>query len=645
MTTNEVRSTGLISLPSLRKYFVVATIFILVTILLGQSVQDYYQKQEILETRRIHVYHQQLELAGQIMNQILQLQRIDNHVEQDNVSQLFLININELKSSQDEANNLSEQVTSLSGSNNFLGTEQSISVCIEELIVQANVILAMVEAESLDKAIVLEIYNAYLPTYLSFRNESTRLVEKLSTSLEKETSKHRQAIWNIVIIIMVLIVIASLLLFRFISRLTKREFEILGTINKQLEEDNNFRQQSEQAMAEQADLMLVQQMKMRSILDSTVDSIITITANGTVDSFNRAAEKMFGYPADYVIGKNVKMLMPEPYYSEHDGYLRNFNQTGEKKAIGRVRIAEAQRVDGSTFPIELTVSEVPLSGDKLYTGIIRDITEWKAADEKLKVTLNELTEKQTLLEQEEQIARHVFENITASNNDTIPEIAFWNKPMTTFSGDMMLSAILPSGALRVILCDFTGHGLPAALGAVPVSSIHSAMAKKGLPLEILMDELNNKLNALLPTGIFCCITGVDLDANRTHAHIWNAGLPEVLLVTKTGKIKQRFKSNHLPLGVTSYEHDEKHCQEIHFETGDCIYMYSDGLTEAENNSGEMLGQAGFEQLLSCEKSEDGRLTKIKNKVGSFVEDAPATDDISLVEIKTLVSVDEITLKS
>lgn len=645
MTTNDAGNTGLLSLPNLRKYFVVSTIFILVSILLGQGVQDHYQKQEILDTQRIHAYHQQLELAGQIMNHILRLQKTDDSEDKDNVAQLFLININELKSTQDKIKNLSEQAITLSQTGDFLDTEQSISNCIDLLIVQTNAIWAMMEAESIDKMVVAEIYNTYLPTHLSFRDESTRLIDRLATNLERQTAKHRQAIWNIVIVIMVLVIIASLLLYRLISNVAKRELETFETINKQLAEDNHFRIQNEQAMADQAEMMLIQQMKMRSILDSTIDAIITITDDGTVDSFNKAAETMFGYPADYVIGKNVKMLMPEPYTSEHDGYLRNYHQTGEQKAIGRVRIVEAQRVDGSTFPIELTVSEVPLSGTKLYTGIIRDITEWKAADDKLKRTMAELTEKQNLLEQEEQIARHVFENITASNNDNIPEIAFWNEPMTTFSGDMMLSAILPSGSLRVILCDFTGHGLPAALGAVPVSSIHSAMAKKGLPLEILMDELNKKLNALLPTGIFCCIAGVDLDATRTHAHIWNAGLPDVLLVSKTGKIKQRFKSSHLPLGVTSYDEDEKHCQEIHFEMGDCIYIYSDGLTEAANNKGEMFGQQGFEQLLGGEKSEDGRLTKIRNEVSSFVDNAPATDDISLVEIKTLVSVDEITLES
>jgi PAS domain S-box-containing protein len=645
MTTNETENIGLLSLPNLRKYFISSTIFILVTIFLGQSIQDHYQKEEILETRRIHAFHLQLGLASQIMNQMLQLQTFNNQVEYDAASKDFLISINMMKSTSDDLENLTQQLISLGEADNIATDDQLISAYISGLVLQTNEILAMMEAELVDKSVISEIYHAGQSKHLSFRDESIRLIERLSTNLEREAAEHRQVIWNVVIVIMVLVVIASLLLFKLISSLVKREFETVGIINKQLAEDNLFRQQNEQAMAEQTELMLVQQMKTRSILDSTIDAIITITADGEIDSFNKAAETMFGYPADFVIGKNVKILMPEPYSSEHDGYIRNYHQTGEQKMIGIPRVVEAKRIDGSTFPIEVTISEVPLSGTKLFTGIIRDITAWKVADEKLRSTMAELTEKQELFKQEEIIARHVFENITASNNDAIPEVASWCQPMGAFSGDLMLSAILPSGALRVLLCDFTGHGLPAALGAVPVSSIHSAMAQKGLSLEILMDELNNKLKALLPTGIFCCIAGVDIDVNRTHAHIWNAGLPDALLISKTGEIKQRFKSSHLPLGVTSYDQDEKHCQDIRFEMGDCIYMYSDGLTEAENNSGEMLGQQGFEKFLNCKKSEDGRLTKVKNMVGSFVGDTPVTDDISLIEIKTLVSVDEITLKS
>jgi len=311
---------------------------------------------------------------------------------------------------------------------------------------------------------------------------------------------------------------------------------------------------------------------------------------------------------------------------------------------GRAEVV-GQRKDGEQFPMYLSLSEVDLPECKLFTGVIQDITERKKADETLKQTLKTLSEKQHVLEEEEKIAKHVFENITATNNDTLAEISSWCEPMGSFSGDLTLSTVLPSGGIRVLLCDFTGHGLPAALGAVPVSVTHSAMAKKDLPLDILMNELNNKLKRLLPTGIFCCIVGIDIDASRRYAHIWNAGLPDVLCVSKQGEIKQRFSSMHLPLGVMKYNQDEMQYIDVEFESGDMIYVFSDGVTEAENESGDMLGQARFEQLLMTETDDDGRLTMIRNEVSKFVGKAAPTDDLSLIEIKTVVIEEEFTLES
>lgn len=423
------------------------------------------------------------------------------------------------------------------------------------------------------------------------------------------------------------------------NNLLRQRVKKESEINSRLQQQNRLLEKANGDSTALVEKNAVQQQKLASILDSTVDAIITITADDAIDSFNKAAETMFAYSASAIVGENIKMLMPEPYSSEHDGYLANYHRTGDPKIIGKGREVIGKRMDGSEFAIYLSVSEVVDSEPKLFTGIIQDITAWKKADIKLQATLAELTQKQAELEQEEQIARHVFENITATNNNAIAGVEFWCQPMGTFGGDMMLSTVLPSGCIRIILCDFTGHGLPAALGAVPVSSIHSAMAKKGLPLEVLMNELNNKLNELLPTGIFCCIVGLDLDATRTHAHIWNAGLPEVLLVNQSGSITRRIASNHLPLGVVTYDQDEVHCQDITLEQGDTIYVLSDGLSEAENEAGDMFGQQRFEQLLMNETDERGRLIDIRNNVTNFVGKAAATDDVSLIEIKTLVTAD------
>lgn len=113
----------------------------------------------------------------------------------------------------------------------------------------------------------------------------------------------------------------------------------------------------------------------RVVLDTTVDAIITIDDKGIISSFNRAAERIFEYSADEVIGQNVSMLMPEPYQSEHDGYLRNYLETGRKKIIGIGREITGKRKNGEIFPLDLAVSEVTVGGKIIFTGIIRDISE------------------------------------------------------------------------------------------------------------------------------------------------------------------------------------------------------------------------------------------------------------------------------
>ena len=121
----------------------------------------------------------------------------------------------------------------------------------------------------------------------------------------------------------------------------------------------------------------------RSILKTTVDAIITIDEYGTVKTFNRAAEELFKFSSSEVIGKNVHVLMPQPYRREHDGYIENYHNSGNPKIIGIGREVTGKRKDGSTFPMYLAVSEVNVNGQRLYTGIIRDITEQRRLEQEV----------------------------------------------------------------------------------------------------------------------------------------------------------------------------------------------------------------------------------------------------------------------
>lgn len=123
--------------------------------------------------------------------------------------------------------------------------------------------------------------------------------------------------------------------------------------------------------------------RIRGILHTAVEGIITIDEHGIMESANPAAEKMFGYTEAELIGKNVSILMPSPYREEHDGYLANYLRTGRAKIIGIGREVVGQQKNGSVFPMYLSVGEVQLRGKRLFTGITRDITQQKRLEQEI----------------------------------------------------------------------------------------------------------------------------------------------------------------------------------------------------------------------------------------------------------------------
>ncbi|MFB6247339.1 MAG: PAS domain S-box protein [Salinibacter sp.] len=121
----------------------------------------------------------------------------------------------------------------------------------------------------------------------------------------------------------------------------------------------------------------------QAVLETTVDGIVTIDEDGVVESFNPAAEEIFGYDAEEVVGENIGMLMPAPHREQHDEYLRSYHETGRRKIIGVGREVTGRRKDGSTFPMDLAVSEVELGDRTIFTGIVRDISERRRLEKEI----------------------------------------------------------------------------------------------------------------------------------------------------------------------------------------------------------------------------------------------------------------------
>src|SRR5262249_11401084 len=122
----------------------------------------------------------------------------------------------------------------------------------------------------------------------------------------------------------------------------------------------------------------------RAVVEAAIDAIIVIDQTGSIRSANAATEQVFGYPVAELIGRNVKVLMPEPDAAEHDGYIANYIRTGQRKIIGIGRDVAGRRRDGRVFPMYLAVAEAQVAGERIFVGIVRDISERKESEERLR---------------------------------------------------------------------------------------------------------------------------------------------------------------------------------------------------------------------------------------------------------------------
>ncbi|MFD2239119.1 PAS domain-containing sensor histidine kinase [Aureimonas populi] len=136
--------------------------------------------------------------------------------------------------------------------------------------------------------------------------------------------------------------------------------------------------------------LALREAHLQSILDTVPDAMIVIDGAGTMRSFSKAAEALFGWTAQEAVGRNVSLLMPQPYRRDHDGYIARYERTGERRIIGTGRVVVGERKDGSTFPMELAVGEAKGTGQPFYTGFIRDLTERQEAEGRLQDLQSEL---------------------------------------------------------------------------------------------------------------------------------------------------------------------------------------------------------------------------------------------------------------
>jgi CheY-like chemotaxis protein len=236
---------------------------------------------------------------------------------------------------------------------------------------------------------------------------------------------------------------------------------------------------------------------------------------------------------------------------------------------------------------------------------------------------------------EQQVAKAVYDNVAHSGCLDLPNLKFLLSPFSVFNGDVLLAARRPSGSVHILLGDFTGHGLPAAIGAMPLAEIFYGMTAKGFLMEDILREINSKLKTILPIGYFCCACMATLSFRKKNIEVWMGGLPDYYVLRKDQDEVEHIVSTHLPLGVLSSQAFDATTQNIAFDVGDKFYMWSDGIVESRNDDGDLFGEERLKQIFYNNKNRESLFDEIVSKVNDFTGESGKDDDTTILEVGML----------
>ncbi|KAA3653432.1 MAG: response regulator [Proteobacteria bacterium] len=371
--------------------------------------------------------------------------------------------------------------------------------------------------------------------------------------------------------------------------------------------------------------------RVQAISNAVIDGIITIDEKGIIQSANPAACAMFGYAQAALDGQHVSVLAAPPRAAHPERYLARYLSGGTAGILGTVRELEGERADGEVFPLEVGVTELQLDDHRLYIGVMRDISErisQRAAMTENAARLQRYHDEQ---QREQELARQIM--VSQIDTDWLrdPRVHFTVMPARRFSGDLVVAASSPSGRLYAMLADATGHGLSAAISVQPVLPVFYAQVARDVSLAHLVGELNTVLHRSLPIGRFVGAAVVCLDSDGVSAQVWVGGIPEVVLLGADGRVRQRFVSNHLPLGVVATAGDGCVVAQAATRPGDQLVLYSDGVIEATNEAAEGFGVLRLEQVLAA-NDHGRRIEALRIALAEHLAGASAHDDMSALLI-------------
>ncbi len=234
------------------------------------------------------------------------------------------------------------------------------------------------------------------------------------------------------------------------------------------------------------------------------------------------------------------------------------------------------------------------------------------------------------------IAESIFSNLKQEMSDQVSHvfgIDYISTPSTIFNGDLIVVANRPHGGVYVLIADATGHGLPAAISAIPATRAFFSMASKGLSLGEIASEMNEVLHRFLPTGMMLAASIFEIRASGFEVSWWGGGLPDAYILNPDGSIARKLESRHMPLGVLSSKQFESNLVHLKLAPQQRLIAYTDGVIEAANQQGEHFGPERLEQALQSGRfSIPGLYQSVREFANKNVD-----DDLSIISMEFPIS--------
>lgn len=371
--------------------------------------------------------------------------------------------------------------------------------------------------------------------------------------------------------------------------------------------------------------------RIQAISDNVLDAIVTTDESGAVVSVNQSTERIFGWTATELVGQNVDKLMPA---EAREALARTIDASPTKllpHVVGQETEILALHKDGHRFPATITISEVVLDNHRMLISVVRDITERKQTEQKLRDNARQLQNYYDQTQAEQQLALRLMEKQLHRSGLRDRRLRYTVIPAEHFSGDIVAASRSPDGRFYALLADATGHGLAAAISVLPVLALFYRMTKLTRSVQEIVVELNQQLKESMPIGRFVAVTLICLDETKRKGEIWVGGTPEAFLFDRWGRVAQTFPSSNLPLGILDSSELGVHPTYFTWDSESQLALCSDGLLEATNPENVQFGTAGLTGAAANTSPAD-RFAKIEAALQAHQNGCPASDDVSLMLI-------------